>query len=117
MKTNKENLNKIEILKTMEDFINQIRPKKELRHKVDIAYKFDKQSIIIYEIRPFLRDMALKIESPVAKAVYVKSKNHWNIYWMKRDLRWHSYYPDPEVDTLDEFLNIVKEDEEGCFWG
>ncbi|MBN2362680.1 DUF3024 domain-containing protein [candidate division WOR-3 bacterium] len=101
----------------MENFINRIRPKEEIRDRIDIAYKIEKQSIIIFEIRSSLRDPMLKIEHPIAKTVHVKSKNQWKIYWMKRDLKWHPYDPEPVVKTLKKFLKIVTEDEKGCFWG
>jgi hypothetical protein len=32
-------------------------------------------------------------------------------------LKWHRYDPDPEVKTLDEFLEVVENDEFACFWG
>lgn len=31
------------------------------------------------------------MESPVAKATYVKTQNIWKVYWMRADLRWHAY--------------------------
>lgn len=107
----------LDIVETMENFINRIRPKEEIRDRIDIAYKIEKQSIIIFEIRPSLRDPMLKIELPIAKTVHVKSKKQWKIYWMKRDLKWHPYDPESIVKTLKEFLKIVTEDEKGCFWG
>ncbi|MBN1532951.1 MAG: DUF3024 domain-containing protein, partial [Spirochaetes bacterium] len=39
------------------------------------------------------------------------------IYWQRRDLKWHRYEPDPEVDTLEEFLDIVDADDYASFWG
>ena len=37
--------------KKIEDYVEKIRPKEDLRSKVDISYKIDMQSIIIFEIR------------------------------------------------------------------
>jgi hypothetical protein len=32
-------------------------------------------------------------------------------------MKWHGYEPVPQVDTLQEFLELVEEDEFACFWG
>lgn len=36
---------------------------------------------------------------------------------MRQDLKWHSYDPEPEVTSLEEFLQIVEEDAHACFHG
>ncbi len=101
----------------MENFIGKIRPEEEIRDQVDISYRIDDQSIYIYEIRPDWMDPKKKTESPIAKTTYIKSKNHWKIFWMRADLKWHSYGPFPVVKTLKEFIQIVEDDNHGCFWG
>ena len=58
-----------------------------------------------------------KIEEAVAKATYVKATGVWKMYWWRADLRWHRYDPSPEVDSLEEGLQIVGRDEYGCFFG
>jgi hypothetical protein len=110
-------LKSMEIIETMENFLDRFRPKEEIRDQIDITYKIDGQSILIYEIRPFWKDQHKKIESPAAKTTYIKSKNHWKIFWMRADLKWHSYGPIPAVKTLKEFIQIVEDDNYGCFWG
>ncbi len=89
----------------------------KIRDQLDISYKIDGQSIIIYEIRPHWEDPNKKIESHIAKTTYIKSKNHWKIFWLRADLKWHSYRPQAIVKTLKEFNEIVEEDSYGCFWG
>jgi len=58
-----------------------------------------------------------KIEEPVAKVTYLKSQNLWKVYWQRADLKWHRYDPDPEVDSIADFIKIVECDEFGCFFG
>ena len=53
----------------------------------------------------------------MAKATYVKADAVWRVFWQRRDLKWHRYHPAPEVDSLEAFLQLVNEDEHGCFWG
>jgi hypothetical protein len=36
---------------------------------------------------------------------------------MRSDLKWHGYEPNPEVETLSDFLDIIQKDPYGCFWG
>ena len=101
----------------MTDFLARRRPPEHLRDKVDLAWRIEGQSVVIFEIRPFWRDPSHKIEGPVAKATYVRKANRWRIYWQRADLKWHGYEPHPEAVFFEEFLALVDEDEHGCFWG
>lgn len=53
----------------------------------------------------------------VTKATYNKSKLNWKMLWKRSDLKWHRYQPNPEVGSIEEFLDIVQNDEYGCFFG
>lgn len=108
---------KTDIESAMEDFMRRRRPPEHIRDRLDFGWRIEGQSVVLYEIRPFWRDSSQKIEGPVAKATYVRTVNRWRIYWQRADLKWHSYYPHPEAVFFEEFLTIVDEDEEGCFWG
>lgn len=107
----------LQIIETLENYINRIRPSEEIRDKLDIIYKTIDQSVIIYEIRPNWKNPNSKIESPIAKITFVKSQKQWKIFWVKSDLKWHVYKPKPEVKTIQEFVEIVEEDKHHCFWG
>ncbi len=48
------------------------------------------------------------------KIVYVKSKNLWKLYWKRADLKWHLY---ESYEDLDDLLEEVRTDPNGCFWG
>jgi len=110
-------LKSMEIIELMENFMDRFRPKEEIRDQLDISYSIDGQSISIFEIRPYWMDPDVIIETPAAKTTYIKAKKHWKIYWMRADLKWHSYGPMPVVKTLKEFIQIVEDDNYGCFWG
>ena len=110
-------LNTIEIIEVLENFVDSIRPPEEIREKLDIAYKIENQSIIIHEIRPHMFKPGVKIEPNIAKATYVKAKDHWKIFWERSDLKWHLYKPKTEVKTISEFVKLVDQDNHGCFWG
>jgi hypothetical protein len=51
------------------DFLTRRRPPEEIRHKLDLAWRIEGQSVVIYSIRPFWRDESQKIEEPAAKAI------------------------------------------------
>jgi len=101
----------------MADFLARRRPPAEIRDKLDLAWRIDGQSVVIFSIRPLWRGDSQKIEDPVAKATYVRSVNRWRVYWQRADLKWHGYEPHPQAVFFEEFLAVVDEDENCCFWG
>lgn len=100
-------------------FIEKHRPPTHLRSEIDLFFRIDKQnqSLELFEIRSHWQNKSEKIESPIAKATYNKSKRNWKVLWMRADLKWHSYKPVPEVALLEDFLTLVAKDENACFFG
>lgn len=109
--------NEIEIIEVMEGYLINSRPPEEVRNEVDINYKTDDQSIIVFEIRSIWNNPSEKMESNIAKATFVKSENKWKIYWFKSDMKWHIYKPNEKVNNLKEFVKIIEDDKHCCFWG
>jgi len=107
----------LEIIEVLENYLNEKRPPEEMRNELDLSYKIDGQSVIIYELRPRWDKPEEIIECPVAKTTFVHNREHWKIFWMRADLKWHSYKPKPFVKTIKDFVKIVDEDKYGCFWG
>lgn len=103
--------------KVLSAYIERKRPPIEKRDQVDLAFRIEKQSVIIYEIRSDFRNSEEKIECEIAKTTFVRSNNHWKIFWMRADLKWHSYPPEPSVQSIEEFVEIVEKDANCCFWG
>ena len=101
----------------MESYLINSRPPEEIRNKLDINYKIEDQSIIVFEIRPVWNNPKEKMECYVAKTTFVKKDNAWKIFWMMSDLKWHSYKPSAQVKSLKEFVKIIQEDKHSCFWG
>ncbi len=101
----------------LSEFIARRRPPEHLRAQVDLSFRIEDQSIVIFEIRPVFRRPAEKIECMVAKATYVKKTGEWKVYWQRADQKWHRYEPAPSVKTLEEFISLVDDDEWACFWG
>lgn len=79
------------------------RPAKEIRSELDIGYSYQNYTVEIFEIRPQWNDRSVMQHHSVAKAKYVKSKNVWRIYWMRANLKWTAYQPEPEVKEINRF--------------
>lgn len=103
--------------KQIEKFIESKRPPEEIRSELDLGYSYKNHTVEIFEIRPQWNDNSIIRHLPFAKAKYVKSKNVWKIYWMRANLKWYAYEPQPEAKTINEFLEIVFEDAYHCFMG
>ena len=101
----------------MNRFIEKRRPPVHVRSQLDLSYRIENQTIIIFEIRPRWNDPQTILEIPIAKTTWVKSRKVWRIFWMQADLKWHSYHPMPEVSTLQKFVDAVDADAHGFFWG
>lgn len=103
--------------KLASDYIEANRPPAHVRDRLDLGFRVSDQSLELFEIRPRYNDPSTKIEECVAKTTYVKKTRSWKIYWKRADLKWHGYEPVSEVRTLEEFFEIVEEDQYGCFKG
>jgi hypothetical protein len=98
-------------------YIEARRPPVHIRPELDLAYRFEGQSVEIFELRPAFQRPAETIEVSVAKATYVKRRQFWKIYWMRADLKWHRYDPVATVPSIEDFLAEIDRDQYGCFFG
>jgi DUF3024 family protein len=71
------------------------------------------QSVEIFETGPRWREpLEEKHESPVVKATYVGERGVRRVFWQRRELKWHSYEPEPDVNSVEEFASLISEDVE-----
>ena len=84
---------------------------------MDIGYRIDNQSIILFEIRPSWQDKTQRLTEDFAKTTFDKKNNIWKIYWLRSSLKWDLYDPVPTVKKLVDFLKIVEDDDLHCFKG
>lgn len=106
-----------DIIAACENLLQKRRPPEDMRHQVDLNYRIEDQSVLIFEVRSRWDNKAEFFESPVAKTTWVKSQNHWKVFWMRSDLKWHVYKPKPTLKTISEFIKLIDQDKYGCFWG
>ena len=103
---------------TIKNFVNTLRPpEKEIRKKLDIGYLYDGKIAEIFEIRQDWIDPTRYNNSSFAKMRYYKSKQKWSLYWMRASGKWELYNPFPESNHISEILEVIKKDENGCFFG
>jgi Protein of unknown function (DUF3024) len=112
-----DTLKTLEIIEVMENFVDKRRPPEHIRPKLDISYRIEELSVTIVEVRPKWDNPEIIRDHPVAKATIVKAKNCWKVFWLRADLKWHSYKPNPIVPSLSDFVRLVDEDKNACFWG
>jgi len=103
--------------KLASEYVTRHRPPAHIRSKLDIGYRISDQSLEFFEIRPRWDNPREILEHSFAKTTFIKKNGTWKIYWMRQDLKWHSYEPAPEVTSLEVFLSIVSEDALSCFHG
>jgi len=93
------------------------RPPLHLRDKVREGQRIEGREIELFLVRPLFFDPTRQTEQSIAKARYVKSRDVWQVFWKRQDLKWHRHPLRPEVKSLEGFLKLVDEDANGCFWG
>ena len=98
-------------------FIERRRPAPHIRHEVDLAFRIAGQSVEIFEVRPNWRQNTNLREHTIAKATFNNRNSTWKVFWRRADLKWHGYQPHAEVARIEDFLEVVDKDENGCFFG
>lgn len=104
-------------LKAVGAFLAKRRPPPEVRSQLDFRADISGSELIIVEVRPAYQDPSRTIEHPVAKARWIGARKVWRLFWMRGDLKWHSYSPKPEASTISVVLSEVDRDPHGCFFG
>jgi hypothetical protein len=88
-----------------------------IRDELRLEYSVYRHDIELFEVRRDWRDPAEEMQSAVAKIKYVRTTNEWRLYWMRQDLKWHSYEPHPVGKSLEELVAVVDQDQYCCFFG
>lgn len=106
-----------ECLAATGSFISKRRPPPELRDRVDYRALIVGSEVKLVCVRPHFQDESRKIEHPFAKVRWIAAQQKWRLYWMRADLKWHSYQPLPEAKSLAKILDEVDRDPHCCFFG
>jgi hypothetical protein len=93
--------------RTLPQFADQLR----------FVYEVDGHSVAIFEDRPPWRGRGAWTHRGIAKFRYYRSRRTWQLYWLRQDLKWHLYEPEPETADLAALVAAVDEDTYGAFFG
>lgn len=73
-----------------------------------------KSGYILYETRPPWRGEGEWTRSPIAKILWSRMESGFNLYWHRASGKWEWY---EETKRLDEAIEIIKRNDNGCFFG
>ena len=74
-------------------------------------------SVSIWEMRPPWDGVGDWTRMGVARFRFFRSRGRWQLYWMRRDLKWHPYDPGRSTSDLAALVAVVDADEYGAFFG
>ncbi len=102
----------------IKSFVESIRPEdEEVRKQIDIGYSYEKNVIVLFEIRPVWDNPKEILHNEFAKIRYYKSKKEWTLYWMRASGNWEVYKPFPTSSHLEPLIEVIKKDKHACFLG
>lgn len=89
----------------------------EIHDQLRLEYRVSRHDIELYEVRPHWKNRGEELQTPIAKIKFVRSADEWRLYWMRQDLKWHSYEPFAVSGSLEELVEVVDRDDLCCFFG
>jgi hypothetical protein len=101
----------------MDDYIAKHRPPENVRKDLDLGWRYEGQSVHLFEIRPQWDDKSIIHHYDFAKAIWVEAKKQWHIYWLRANGKWERYEPLEWTGNLQRFLLEVEKDPHYCFRG
>jgi hypothetical protein len=105
-----------QIGKEIAEAVERMRPPVEIRDKLDLGFTFEKNTVLLLEIRPNFMKPDEIMKSPFAKIRFVKSKNIWKLYWMRGNLTWLEYIKS-DFETIQKAFEVIEADKHSCFFG
>lgn len=108
----------IDLIENMiQKYIEEMRPPIDIRDKLDIGYKYKNNTLEIYEIRPHWKNKEIIRNHSFAKAKFIKSRNTWDIYWMRANGNWIKLKTSSKTNSINHVFEIINTDEQNCFFG
>jgi hypothetical protein len=89
----------------------------QFRDELRTTFDVKGYDVTVYEERPHWRNPQKWIKEPVAKFKYISKDNVWKLFWMRADLKWHSYEMPRGTKTLEALVKEVDIDPHGAFFG
>lgn len=109
-------IERLKVEKTVGSLCSEKTPQ-HLKNQLRFEYKIEKQSVIMYEVRPAWKNPSEFTRMPLAKLTYVRSENLWKLYWQRASGKWVSYEPKESSADLEDLVGEIGKDAHGCFFG
>ncbi|MCH7857748.1 MAG: DUF3024 domain-containing protein [Gemmatimonadetes bacterium] len=88
-----------------------------VRDKIELRFRFEGNSVILFEHRPSLTGSGEWVESVVAKFRFFVGRQEWALYWRNRNQLWKRYELIRPSRLFDDLLSEVDADPTRIFWG
>jgi hypothetical protein len=102
--------------RTVGDFCRRHSPAQHA-DQLRCIYEIKGHDVVVFEERPPWRGDGEWTRQGIAKVRFVRTRREWLLYWMRADLKWHEYEPEPMPRDLASLVRIVDEDKLGAFFG
>jgi hypothetical protein len=107
-------------LKRIDRMVGDLCRRKTLLQHADelrFAYEIDSQAVSIYEQRPPWRGSGPWTSHGIARFRFSRARGIWTLFWMRQDLKWHRYEPEPPSADVAALVAVVEADHFGAFFG
>lgn len=104
------------VSKILQDYCNARVPP-EVRDQVQLKFRFEGNSVFLFEHRPPWDNREDWIEIPVAKFRYFVGRQEWVLFWRDRNEKWHRYELIAPSPSFEDPLAEVDSDPTCIFWG
>lgn len=102
--------------KTVGELCRELSPT-EFSDQVWYHYKIHQNMITLFECRPHWKDKTLITEKGVAMIKYIGSKNIWQLYWQRANMKWSLYEPAQHCTNIEDIVRELRADADHCFFG
>jgi hypothetical protein len=106
-----------ECLRATGAFIAKRRPAPHIREKLDYRAEIDGSTVTVISVRPRFDNPSQKMDRPIARIRWIGTQKKWQMYWMRADLKWHTYKPATAIKSIGDALEEVHRDPYCCFFG
>ena len=105
-------------LRVLEEvFWSRRRPPVHIRDKVREGQRLTGHASELFFVRPSWGRPGEVTEEPIAKLLYVRTCDHWRLFWQRANGQWYRYEPCREAPSLSLALQVIHEDVYQCFFG
>ena len=88
-----------------------------VRDQLELRFRFEGNSVVLYERRPSLARSGEWVEPEVAKFRFFVGRQEWVLYWQNRYLEWKRYDLIGPSRRFEDLLAEVNADPTAIFWG